>query len=417
MVTDEGISTRNWPVYAKGLSGIYLVVTFFLILIGNSFVIIVQARVSDKSIPVSTKHFMTNLAIADLGIGIFVLPFTVATILDADCCTSPHFQTLSGLAHYCFCIASILTLAFLSTDRYIALAFPLKFDNIMTPGRAKIMCALVWAHSATVAVATVTSSFRYQCVIPNIGSCTIDDWTGNPYVAAITASLIMLTFGLSLGCMFFSYFHIFLIAKRHAKKIQSEVTHASRIELNLQGKLFQEDNKVLMECEKEKQRYPGNTKRFYLLQAESPSSICNSHVGDEKTNEGSREMRQVNQLSASGSRCRKENNTATSQQFKTSIGLARNLSLIICVFFVCWSPMSITVLTEIGMGQKFNTNINLIVLWVAYSNSFYNPIIYCFRYRSFRVALRNTLGYMKSKSTKTRIKPFLEKTNNKSCQS
>ena len=453
---DDGIITRNWSIYAKYLGGIYLIFTFFLIVIGNVFVVIVQLRVKDNYIPISTKHFIINLAVADLGVGTFVIPFSVATLFDADCCTSSHFQRLSGLANYCFCIASIVTLTSLSIDRYIAMAFPLKSENILTPKRAKIMCALVWMYSILVAIPVVSTSFRYQCIIPNIGSCTTRDWTGSPVVLAVTTSVILLTFGLSLGCMLFSYFHIFLIARRHARKIQIEVTaaEATKIELSLEktNRFFQQDTRVVVtcECEIEPDKKPESPARLHFTHIEPPATVTKTPKPSSEAinssgsiqvprstslaksefrlvNKGEDELRiklkcsrkvrnssKQNRKSSTIHDCddEKRKQASSGRQFKTSINLATNLLLIICVFFLCWSPWCLTLLIEIGMELKVTADINLIFVWIAYSNSFCNPIIYCFRYRSFRIVLGKTLGCIRSKlrrkETQTRIKPFQE---------
>ena len=85
------------------------------------------------------------------------------------------------------------------------------------------------------------------CIIPNIGSCTFKDWAGSPAVMAVTTSLIFLTFGLSLGCMSFAYFHIFLIARRHSTKIREEAIAVVRTEKNIErrNQSFQTDIKTV----------------------------------------------------------------------------------------------------------------------------------------------------------------------------
>ena len=438
METEDGITSRNWPVYAKGLGGINLMITFLLIVIGNVFVIIVQLRVKDNSIPTSTKHFIINLAFADLGIGIFIIPFSIATLFDADCCTSLHFQRLSALCNYCLCIVSIMTLAVLSIDRYIAVKFPLRFESIMTAGRAKIMCALVWSYSLAVAVPVVSTSFRYQCIIPNIGSCTLREWAGSPAVMAVTVSLIILTFGLSLGSMFFSYFHIFLAARSQARKIREEAITVTRIEKNLEKRndSFQMDIKTVeMESHfnrsgiKEGQENDNPYEISSRSVAEFPSttsgnandnrSLASKSVLTVNTESNRRSqilnwVEQFRKLSNFGGSSNEEkHHDLSSRHFKTSIALAQNLLLIICIFFLCWSPVCVVLFVEIGSGRKFNPDVNLILMWVAYSNSFCNPIIYCFRYRTFRIALEKVFICIRSKfsrrATQAQIVPFQDK--------
>ena len=191
MEIDEGITSKNWPVYTKGMSITYLIVVFLFIVIGNIFVIAVQIRDGSSNFPISTKNFIVNLAIADLCVGIFIVPFSVATLFDAECCTSVHFQRLVGLVDYCFRISSVVTLAILSLDRYLVMAFPLQIYSIMTPVRAKIICSLIWSYTLVFAVLPlVTPGYEYKCIIPNIGSCSMKDWTESSTTVTLTLSII-----------------------------------------------------------------------------------------------------------------------------------------------------------------------------------------------------------------------------------
>ena len=88
---------------------------------------------------------------------------------------------------------------------------------------------------------------------------------------------------------------------------------------------------------------------------------------------------------------KKRNQILKSRQFKSNMAQARNLLLIIGVFFLCWSPLVITLLIQICVGSEFNPNVSLVLIWIACSNSFCNPIFYCFLYRSFRIALDSLL--------------------------
>ena len=580
MEANNGITTANWPFYGKALGGIFLAVTFVLIMVGNIFVIIVQLKAKIDSIPNSTKHFMISLALSDLGIGTFIVPLSLATLVDAECCAGMSFQRLSGFTNYCFCMASILTLAMLSIDRYIALAYPMRLDSILTPFRSKTICALIWAYSLIVAIPVAATSFRFQCLIPNIGPCSLKDWTETPDLTTVTIALITSTFTMTLGSMFYSYFRIFLIARRHARNIvdqagqvvraRQEITNcneddnrnsiplekrmnylqprhliqiqsnseendlfgntynilssrstsfsivqsyqdenlsdapnsskgknkragdlneentaenkldstnklleeASRVLLTVtqsQGKSWivtetnateiktQVDHKSSQEFGQDKgikqslmmrrrefndkdntQQCKGSGKGsdnlkppcFIQTQSESRSSergdnsfstvassrtsVVSSNIAvihldsknDLKINTDKNTLspkhswvERIGRFSRRSSNCSSQGkgNRLLRGHFKTGMRLARNLLLIIIVFFLCWCPMNIMILIETAMGRKINHDVSLVFMWIVYANSFCNPIIYCFRYQSFREALVATLKVIRSK--------------------
>ena len=430
MEKDEGITSKNWPVYAKGLSITYLILVFLFIVIGNIFVIAVQIRDGSSNFPISTKHFIVNLAIADLSVGIFIVPFSVATLFDVEYCTSVHFQRLIGLVNYCFCISSVVTLAILSLDRYLVMAFSLRFYSIMTPIRAKIICVLIWSYTLVFAVPpVVTPGYEYKCIIPNIGSCSMEDWTESSTTVTLTLSIITFTVGLSLLCMLLSYFKIFFIARRHAKRIQGEYMAIKRsvnemnelcqtnitpahIESQSEGRGYHKCDDM---CDKSKGRKmiftPPTSGNLSAPKSLESNCVLKTNRGDIKQFPTSK---LAGEIFIVPNHCgdKKRNQILKNQQFKSDIAQARNLLLIIGMFFLCWSPLVITLLIQIYIGSKFNPNVNLVLIWVAYSNSFCNPIIYCFRYRSFRIALDSLLRRIQfqfrvsNEVTRTQVGPF-----------
>ncbi|XP_033336951.1 orexin/Hypocretin receptor type 1 isoform X1 [Megalopta genalis] len=116
-------------------------VIFVIGLVGNALVCIAVYR--NHSMRTVTNYFIVNLAIADFLVLLLCLPFTVlwdvteTWFLGLTLCKAvPYLQTVSVTV-------SILTLTFISIDRWYAICFPLRFKSTTT--RAKTATIGIWA--------------------------------------------------------------------------------------------------------------------------------------------------------------------------------------------------------------------------------------------------------------------------------
>ncbi|VVD00051.1 unnamed protein product, partial [Leptidea sinapis] len=95
---------------------------FLVGLVGNSLVCVAVYR--NHSMRTVTNYFLVNLAIADFMVLLFCLPATSVSVT-----------------------VSVLTLTFISLDRWYAICFPLKFKS--TINRAKTAILIIWTVSLT----------------------------------------------------------------------------------------------------------------------------------------------------------------------------------------------------------------------------------------------------------------------------
>lgn len=57
------------------------------------------------------------------------------------------------------------------------------------------------------------------------------------------------------------------------------------------------------------------------------------------------------------------------------------------VYLICWSPFCILLFIEIGTGEKVRGPYGTLAMFVGFTNSCCNPIIYSIKYRRFRLAV------------------------------
>ncbi|CAL1682863.1 unnamed protein product [Lasius platythorax] len=115
-------------------------IVFVIGLIGNALVCMAVYR--NHSMRTVTNYFIVNLAVADLLVLLICLPpsvlwdVTETWFLGLKLCKAvPYLQTVSVSV-------SVLTLTFISIDRWYAICFPLRFKS--TTGRAKTAIIVIW---------------------------------------------------------------------------------------------------------------------------------------------------------------------------------------------------------------------------------------------------------------------------------
>ncbi|XP_042205378.1 substance-K receptor-like isoform X2 [Homarus americanus] len=116
--------------------------------VGNALVMWIVA--TSRKMHSVTNYFIANLALADIIIGLFAIPFQFQAALlqrwnlpEFMCAFCPFFQTVSVNV-------SIFTLTAIAVDRYRAIVFPLNARP--SKFRSKVVIASIWLFSATLAI-------------------------------------------------------------------------------------------------------------------------------------------------------------------------------------------------------------------------------------------------------------------------
>ena len=138
----------------------------------NLVVLLAMRRVTSIRLP--SKLLLCSLVLTDLGAGSVVAPQHATWLfhqaINPDiiilCSIDKAFAVTSSL----FGWASLWTLAAMSLDRYAALFFYLKYQQIVTTRRVCAVLAFIWALAILFALTSITSSgLWYASVVPAIG--------------------------------------------------------------------------------------------------------------------------------------------------------------------------------------------------------------------------------------------------------
>lgn len=188
-------------------------VVIMLVALGGNLLILAAIYI-DKTLQTITNAFIINLACADLLLSIIGMPFTLASSITYDWIFGDTWCKVNGMANSLFCIASILTLAAVSIDRYCAILYPFKYAAWITNRVAAGMIFYIWFHALLMACLPLTSWSRYT-FIRSESICTVQ-WE---FSISFTIFLFSVCFFLPLGVMMVTYLRIFRTARQQSRKI------------------------------------------------------------------------------------------------------------------------------------------------------------------------------------------------------
>ena len=205
--------------FSLALKILYTLISI-LIITGNTLVLLVTWR--DKSLHQPNKYFVACLAVSDLLVGIFIGPAIVYRL-------SVDYKSLRDISiHFCrFMVwidnlaitASVLTLTFISFDRYLKISKPLQYRSRMTTSKSFKIISIIWLISAALATYSATPDSAATGVLIYIFHCRTDNKAPSKKVAwAIFLCVILF---LLVTIMLTMYVRIFVVAYKRQKMLRN----------------------------------------------------------------------------------------------------------------------------------------------------------------------------------------------------
>ena len=190
-----------------------------LIITGNTLVLLATWR--DRSLHQSNKYFVACLAVADLLVGIFIGPAIVYGLsLDHK---SLHDMSIH-LCRFMMWIdtlaitASVLTLVFISFDRYLKISKPLQYRSRMTTSKSFKIIFIIWLISTAFATYAATPDSGAHGILI-IFHCNSDNNTSSKGVASGISFCVSLF--LLVTIMLTMYARIFTVAHKRQKMLRN----------------------------------------------------------------------------------------------------------------------------------------------------------------------------------------------------
>ncbi|KAM4811585.1 cholecystokinin receptor type A [Urocitellus parryii] len=328
---------------------------FLLSVLGNTLVITVLIR--NKRMRTVTNIFLLSLAVSDLMLCLFCMPFNLIPNLLKDfifgsavCKTTTYFMGTSVSV-------STFNLVAISLERYGAICRPLQSRVWQTKSHALKVIAATWCLSFTI----MTPYPIYSNLVP---------FTKNNNQTANMCRFLLPNDVMQQSWHTFLLLILFLIPG-----IVMMVAYGL-ISLELyQGIKFDASQK---KSAKERKPSTGSGSRFedsdgcYLQKSRSPRRL---------------ELQQLSTRSGSG-RLHRVRSSSSAANLMAKKRVIRMLMVIVVLFFLCWMPIFSANAwraydTTSAERHLSGTPISFILL-LSYTSSCVNPIIYCFMNKRFR---------------------------------
>ncbi|XP_017562388.1 trace amine-associated receptor 13c-like [Pygocentrus nattereri] len=231
-----------YSVAARSVLYVLLVLAMSVTILGNSVVIISIAHFKQLHTP--TNMLVMSLALADLLLGVIVMPFSMIRSVDGCWYFGEAFCLLHSSFDMLLTTASIFHLMCVATDRYQAVCHPLQYPTRITIPTAWLMVAVSWITAAGYSYglmyskANVEKLDEYIESISCMGSCNL------VFNALWGALDTLIGFLLPCTVMFCLYAQIFLVSKRHARKIEGTKQSRNETSLNKVSQSMKRENKA-----------------------------------------------------------------------------------------------------------------------------------------------------------------------------
>lgn len=307
----------------------------FAIIIGNVSLLIIFF--SFQSVRKITNWFIVSLSLADLLVGVAIVPLSVAYKILGKWPFGSLLCEVWLAADVFLCTASILNITSIAIDRWLALRAPLAHAYRSTATRVSLMLLTAWSTSLVVALPPLLGwKHRHPP-----GDCLLSKNLG--YVIYSTAG----SFVIPVALITVVYVKIFFRTKQRSRLIKRETSQRHELMTktfaevsstdaspNIEEKLPQPTDKFLGVME-----YSNNYSRPSLAQYEKHSKV---------------RMKLLE---------KRERQTAVM------------LGLIITTFVLCWFPFFTIYLLQ-AIGFSVNEKLFNVAFFAGYLNSSLNPVIY-----------------------------------------
>ncbi|XP_067938343.1 probable G-protein coupled receptor No9 [Watersipora subatra] len=383
------VNMCQWDFILKAIILLFIVIS---IVVGNSLVIISVALYKRLRKSVSNS-FIASLAVVDLLLGLVILPLSVSKELLGYWSPPPTLCKIWLVADIWICTASILHLCAISVDRYIAIAFPLKYPSLMTHRRCRLTCLGMWALSFVICFpALINLDERNR----DTNCDVINDSTGYTIYSALGSffipSFVMTGFYIKIFLMarsFMKQSHRGVIVKESTEKtmrVHRGVSTSSQIEKA--NKAFYEMNDLLTSPEVRSSGDQGRTFRTsHSIDIVENNSDSPTHSTLRRSSHKSDRSETYLLHSLKRNKAKATVRTALNKEARA----AKTVAIIVGGFILCWSPFFICYLLEGIELVKINQIVFDVFFWIGYVNSLLNPCIYALFSIDYRHAFKKIL--------------------------
>ncbi|KAM9501876.1 5-hydroxytryptamine (serotonin) receptor 2C, G protein-coupled-like 1 isoform 1-T7 [Clarias gariepinus] len=367
---------KNWPAL--------LILIIILLTIGGNILVIMAVSL-EKKLQNATNFFLRSLAVADMLVGILVMPISLINVLYDYEWPLPH--ALCPIWIYLdvlFSTASIMHLCAISLDRYVAICNPIQHSRFNSRTKAMMKIAAVWTISIGISTPIPVIGLRSREKVFVNGSCML-----NEERFVLVGSFV--AFFIPLVIMVVTYCLTVQALQRQASVFLYEAKASSQ--QPLQPAVSSSSSSQLAPPPIPSRRSSLNCLRIgNSLSPATPDSI--SMVA------GSEAPSQLSSPAVSHGR------RGMMQAIKNERRASKVLGVVFFLFLVMWCPFFITnvlsVLCRDTCSENLLSDLLNVFVWVGYISSGVNPLVYTLFNKTYRRAFSR---YMRCKYGGVRLRP------------
>lgn len=132
------------------LLALIMTAMMIIIVIGNMLVVIAIA--TENNLTSIQNWFIASLAVADMMIGIVIMPFSLSYELMGYWMFGEIWCEIHAALDVLLCTASIMNICLISLDRYWSITKAIDYLNQRTPNRVALMIVTVWILSGLISI-------------------------------------------------------------------------------------------------------------------------------------------------------------------------------------------------------------------------------------------------------------------------
>ncbi|XP_028258922.1 5-hydroxytryptamine receptor 2B [Parambassis ranga] len=347
-------------------ASLLMVIVIIPTIAGNILVILAVSL--ERKLQNATNYFLMSLAVADLLVGLLVMPIALITVLYNSVWPLPDFLCPIWLfLDVLFSTASIMHLCAISLDRYIAIKKPIQHSQYKSRAKALVKIALVWLISICIAIPIPVMGLenpQSNLTFNSNHTCLLNPQNFQRFI--IFGSLA--AFFIPLTIMMVIYLLTVQVLRKKVYLLKSKVTQ--RFSYPTISTVFSREQAMASSQAEQMNIFEGRLSR--TLEKQNAGTM-NAPTGDEIS---------FRRMSTMG---KKSMQTLSNEQRASKV-----LGIVFLLFVVMWCPFFITNITStiIRDHEKLIGHLMEIFVWVGYVSSGINPLVYTLFNKTFRQAFK-----------------------------
>lgn len=393
--TDNTATDVPWATWEILVTTIPMTALIIEIVLGNLLVIV--AVLTQPSLRTPSNMYILSLAIADLAVGVFILPLNITDMIEGWIFGKLLCGTWLTL-DVTLCSTSILHISAIAVDRFRSINEGVSYAQSRTIKMSLVVCGSLWLIALWIASApvlgwndwewdkVVLESRTMPCALTRELGYIIHSASGAFFIPAIIMVGLYFRIFLLIRNKLRERSQISCVSNRKSKTINQKFSEEPVINDDHSSGDLVEDPSSATDATKESMLTQNNQKPKKSIDSTASTSVMISNDEPSKTRKKHSEQIEIilkNKLRFSLTKERKA---------------AKTLGIIIGAFIVCWTPftmiyLSSGILLELYKYEVVPFWLFQTVTWLGYVNSGLNPIIYTiynpdFR-RAFQIILNN----------------------------